>query len=130
MHKRNTRYGLCLLLFVSICSGFFYPWFANAEKMPEILVFKESASDVDALYFSADGRYIKSAEYGMITEWDLATGDVSRKYLGKNTMSLFAFEEHVSSFPFEITPDPAYRRQREREIIKGRYRRTSMRADK
>jgi len=69
MHKWNTRYGLCLLLFVSIFSAIFYPLFANAEKLPEILVFKESASDVDALYFSADGRYIRSAAYGMITEW-------------------------------------------------------------
>jgi len=93
MHKWNTRYELYLLLFVSICSGFFYPLFANAEKLPEILVFKESASDVDALYFSADGRYIRSAAYGMITEWDLVTGDVSRKYLGKNIINLFTFKE-------------------------------------
>jgi WD40 repeat protein len=110
MRKWNTRYGLYLLLFVSIGSGFFYPRFANAEKLPEILIFKESASDVDALYFSADGRYIRSAAYGMITEWDLATGDVSRKYLGKNIMSLFAFKEfdtrrrvtmRTSKFPVE-----------------------------
>ena len=131
MHNWTTRHGLYLLLIVSICSGFFYPLFAYAEKMPVILVFKESASDVDALYFSADGRYIRSAAYGMITKWDLATGEVSRKHLGNDTMSLFVFQEW-DPLPIEETRDYWGRitTRRPREIDTRRYRRSSMRTYK
>lgn len=69
-----------LLLAVSIHFGALSPAPAHAEKRPEILTFQESGSDIDAVFFSPDGRHIICGGDGRVKVWDVSSGGLVRTF--------------------------------------------------
>ncbi|MBW1788956.1 MAG: CHASE2 domain-containing protein, partial [Deltaproteobacteria bacterium] len=90
-----------LLLAVSIHFAILFPGPAHAGKKPEILTFQESESDIDAVFFSPDGRHIMSAGNGRVKVWDVSSGGLL-KIFGPERLSVWSTDPKGFFGPFSV----------------------------
>ena len=98
---KKSLYVWMLLLAVSIHFATLFPGSAHGKKRPEILTFQESESDIDAVFFSPDGRHIMSAGNGRVKVWDVSSGGLL-KIFGPERLSVWSTDSKGLFGPFSV----------------------------